>query len=59
MDQWLTIAKVARRLRVDPTAVRRWIIQGSLPAVILPGHGSRHAIEHPIDQSSCRSKNGL
>ncbi len=37
----LTIAEVARRLRVDSTTVRRWITNGILEAVILPHQGAR------------------
>lgn len=35
-DHLLTVAEVARRLRVDNTTVRRWITNGSLEAVSLP-----------------------
>lgn len=35
-DRLLTIAEVARQLRVDPTTVRRWINNGTLKAVSLP-----------------------
>lgn len=37
----LTVGEVAHRLRVDTTTVRRWIISGALPAVILPHHSKR------------------
>jgi excisionase family DNA binding protein len=40
-DPLLTVGEVARRLRVDTTTVRRWIVSGSLPAVILPHQGKR------------------
>jgi excisionase family DNA binding protein len=36
MSDLLTIAEVARILRVDDTTVRRWIKQGTLEAVVLP-----------------------
>ncbi len=36
MDELLTVAEVARILRVDNTTVRRWVKQGSLEAVVLP-----------------------
>jgi excisionase family DNA binding protein len=35
-DNLLTVAEVAKRLRVDNTTVRRWISNGSLEAVSLP-----------------------
>jgi excisionase family DNA binding protein len=35
-EHLLTIAEVARRLRVDGTTVRRWINTGTLEAVSLP-----------------------
>lgn len=37
----LTIAEVARLLRVDHTTVRRWIKQGTLEAVPLPHKNER------------------
>jgi excisionase family DNA binding protein len=36
MNELLTVAEVARILRVDTTTVRRWVKQGSLEAVVLP-----------------------
>jgi excisionase family DNA binding protein len=39
----LTVAEVARVLRVDGTTVRRWIKQGALEAVILPHMNERSA----------------
>lgn len=36
MNELLTVAEVARILRVDNTTVRRWVKQGSLDAVVLP-----------------------
>ncbi len=36
MSDLLTVAEVARILRVDETTVRRWVKQGILEAVILP-----------------------
>lgn len=35
-DDLLTVAEVARVLRVDDTTVRRWVKQGILEAVSLP-----------------------
>jgi excisionase family DNA binding protein len=35
----MTVDEVARHLRVDPTTVRRWIKNGSLSAITLPGRG--------------------
>jgi excisionase family DNA binding protein len=36
MSELLTVAEVARILRVDDTTVRRWVKQGTLEAVVLP-----------------------
>lgn len=41
MKQLLTVAEVARVLRVDNTTVRRWVKQGVLEAVILPHKNER------------------
>lgn len=41
--QLLTVAEVARQLRVDATTVRRWIVIGALEAVVLPHRGERQA----------------
>jgi excisionase family DNA binding protein len=41
MSELLTIAEVARILRVDNTTVRRWVKQGVLEAVVLPHANSR------------------
>jgi excisionase family DNA binding protein len=38
-DDLLTVVEVAKRLRVDPTSVRRWIHDGILDAIRLPGNG--------------------
>ena len=43
MNDLLTIAEVARILRVDDTTVRRWVKLGVLPAVILPHVNTRQA----------------
>jgi excisionase family DNA binding protein len=40
-DELLTVSEVAKRLRVNTTTVRRWVMMGSLPAVILPKRGKR------------------
>lgn len=37
----LTVREVAKRLRVDETTVRRWIVNGLLEAVTLPHAGKR------------------
>lgn len=42
-DHLLTIAEVAKRLRVDATTVRRWINIGSLEAVTLPHLNKRQS----------------
>jgi excisionase family DNA binding protein len=39
----LTVAEVAKRLRVDDTTVRRWIKTGALDAITLPHIGKRSA----------------
>ena len=39
----LTVAEVARRLRVDDTTVRRWIKNGVLDAIVLPHVRTRMA----------------
>ena len=31
-DRWLTVAEVARRLRIDPETARSWLREGRLPA---------------------------
>ena len=42
-EHLLTIAEVAKRLRVDNTTVRRWINAGSLEAMSLPHTGKRQS----------------
>jgi excisionase family DNA binding protein len=42
-DHLLTIAEVAKRLRVDATTVRRWINSGTLEAVSLPHLNKRQS----------------
>ncbi|MBO0792745.1 MAG: helix-turn-helix domain-containing protein [Ktedonobacteraceae bacterium] len=39
----LTVAEVARKLRVDDTTVRRWVKRGALEAVVLPHVNTRQA----------------
>lgn len=36
MSELLTVAEVARILRVDNTTVRRWVKLGALDAIVLP-----------------------
>jgi excisionase family DNA binding protein len=43
MSELLTVAEVARALRVDSTTVRRWIKQGVFEAVRLPHINDRVA----------------
>lgn len=43
MNDLLTIAEVAKILRVDDTTVRRWVKQGTLEAVILPHTNERQS----------------
>lgn len=38
----LTVGEVAGRLRVNTTTVRRWIVSGTLEALVLPHRGKRH-----------------
>ena len=40
-NRLLTVQEIAALLRVDQTTVRRWINNGSLPAVALPKQASR------------------
>ena len=42
-DNLLTIAEVAKRLRVDNTTVRRWVKNGVLEAVTLPHLNARQS----------------
>lgn len=41
MSELLTVSEVAELLRVDDTTVRRWVKQGALEGVMLPGGGVR------------------
>lgn len=43
MSELLTVAEVARILRVDDTTVRRWVKQGTLEAIVLPHANQRQA----------------
>lgn len=45
----LTVAEVARIVRVDDTTVRRWIKNGVLAAVTLPHANKRQAYRVPRD----------
>jgi excisionase family DNA binding protein len=40
-ENLLTLAQVRQRLQVSDRTVRRWVNDGSLPAVRLHGHGIR------------------
>jgi excisionase family DNA binding protein len=42
-DKLLTVAEVAKRLRVDSTTVRRWVTHGILEAVSLPHLNKRQS----------------
>lgn len=42
-NELLTVHEIAHALRVDDTTTRRWIKNGSLPAVSLPHVGKRQA----------------
>jgi excisionase family DNA binding protein len=41
-DDLLTVVEVARILRCDPTSVRRWIHDGVLDAIRLPGGHAKY-----------------
>ncbi len=41
-NPFLTIAEVAKLLRVDYTTVRRWVQNGLIAATVLPTRGRRH-----------------
>lgn len=43
MSELLTVAEVAKILRVDDTTVRRWVKQGALEAITLPHKNVRQA----------------
>jgi excisionase family DNA binding protein len=43
LGELLTVAEVARQLRVDDTTVRRWIKHGVFEAVVLPHRNARQA----------------
>ncbi len=43
MNDLLTVAEVARLLRVDDTTVRRWVKQGAIAAIVLPHVNARQA----------------
>lgn len=51
-QDWLTIPDVAKRLRVHTATIRRWIDQGTLPAIVLPHRGKRriHLIKMSVFQ---------
>ncbi len=42
-DTLLTVAEVAKRVRVDDTTVRRWAKAGALEVVVLPHVNKRQA----------------
>ncbi len=39
----LTVAEVAKILRVDDTTIRRWVKSGALEAIVLPHANKRRA----------------
>jgi excisionase family DNA binding protein len=41
-DDLLTVVEVAKQLRVDATTVRRWIHDGIVDAIRLPGGHSKY-----------------
>lgn len=43
MNELLTVTEVARRFRVEPHTVTRWIKSGALKAVSLPSTGKRQS----------------
>jgi excisionase family DNA binding protein len=52
-DRLLTIAEVAKHLRVDDTTVRRWINNGVMEAVSLPHLNKRQS--YRVKQSTLAS----
>jgi excisionase family DNA binding protein len=42
-EKLLTVAEVAKRLRVDSTTCRRWITTGAMEAVALPHANKRQS----------------
>jgi excisionase family DNA binding protein len=60
----LTVREVARCLRVDCTSVRRWIHDGILDAIRLPGNGKyakfrirKSTLERILEKTSLREVN--
>ncbi len=51
-EHLLTVQEVARKLRVDPTTVRRWIKNGALPAISFPEKVGRQRQIHRIRASA-------
>lgn len=41
MDDLLTVREVAERLQVSRSTVRRWVADGSLPAMVMPSGAFR------------------
>lgn len=61
MAELYSVREVASQLHVNETTVRRWILSGALPAVILPRTGgaernfyriSRHALENLLRETT-------
>jgi excisionase family DNA binding protein len=46
----LTTSEVAKRLKVHPATVRRWVEAGSLSAITLPGGKQRRFREADVDK---------
>lgn len=44
-----TVREVAQHLRVDDTTVRRWIKNGTLNAIRLPGRGKRESYRITVE----------
>ncbi|MBO0782140.1 MAG: helix-turn-helix domain-containing protein [Ktedonobacteraceae bacterium] len=47
VPEFFTVGEVARRLRIDPSTLRRWIRQGLVEAVVLPARGGRQSFRIP------------
>jgi excisionase family DNA binding protein len=49
-DELMTVAEVAALLKISEVTVRRWIVQGELSAVKLPGRGIYRVRRSVIDR---------
>ena len=51
--QFIVVAEAARTLSVDESTIRRWIHQGDLPAIQLPG--GQYRIKRSVVENMLRS----